>query len=125
LRIDLTPIALGGLTETISVIRELRKNITDEIVFVVGSDQIPTFPKWTHWEELQKEVQFLIVARKGFPLENIPQNAKVIHDPNYVPLDDSATQIREFVANRKSITGLVPKKVEEYIIEHGLYKGKG
>lgn len=121
LKIDLTPIELGGLTETISVVRALRKKITDEIFFVAGSDQIPTFPKWTHWQDLQNEVKFLIIARKGSPVENLPKNCIVIDDPNYEPLDDSATRIREYLKEGKSITGLVPEKVEGYIIKHGLY----
>lgn len=122
MKIDLTPVTLGGLTETITVIRELRKKVKDEIFFVVGSDQIPTFPQWTHWEELQQEVTFLMVARKGFPTADVPKNCIVIDDPNYIPLEDSATQIRERIKKGESISGLVSKKVEEYIIEHGLYK---
>lgn len=120
-RIDETPIRLGGLTETLRVVREIRKRISDEIVFIVGSDQLGSFDKWTHWEELQKEVHFLIVARKGFPLENIPSNASTIPDPTYEPLEDSATRVRDKLAKGESITDLVPKKVEEYIKEHALY----
>src|SRR5579872_1526832 len=123
LRIDLTPTELGGLTETISVMRALHKKFPQhEFVFVVGSDQLPTFPKWSHWEELQKEVHFLMVARKNSPLENIPENVTVINDPNYVPLEDSATKIRELRKIGKSIHGLVPNVVEEYIEKKQLYK---
>ena len=119
--IDTTPIALGGLTETLSVVRTIRKKIKDDIIFLCGSDQLKTFHRWTHWQELQKEVQFLIVARKGSPLENIPPNAHIIDDPTYQPLEDSATQIRERIKMGKSISGLVPEKVEKYIIEQQLY----
>lgn len=119
-KIDLTPIELGGMTETISVVRALRKKYPqDEFVFVVGSDQ--PFSRWTHWEELEKEVHFLIVARKGSVMENIPSNATFITDPTYEPLDDSATRIRELRKMGKSITGLVPESVEKYIISHNLY----
>lgn len=121
LKVDLTPVALGGLTETIKVMRELRKTVRDEIIFVVGSDQLAVFHKWTHWEELEKEVRFLIVARKGSPIENVPVNAVVIEDPTYEPLEDSATRIREFLKEGKSISGLVSEKVEKYIMERGLY----
>ena len=120
-KIDLTPIRLGGLTETISVVRELRKSIQDEILFVAGSDQLGTFHKWTHWEELEREVKFLIIARKGSPIIHPPKNCIVIDDPTYEPLEDSATRIREFRKEGKPITGLVPEKVEEYIIKHKLY----
>lgn len=122
LKVDTTPLALGGLTETISVVRELRKKIKDEIVFVVGSDNVNVFHKWTHWEELEREVKFLVVMRKGSPIENVPQNAYLIDDPNYIPLEDSATRVREYIKEGKSIAGLVPPLVEKYIIQHGLYK---
>lgn len=122
-KIDETPIKLGGLTETIAVMRKIKQKYSEhEFIFVCGSDQLPTFPKWSHWDELQKEVHFLIIARKGSPLTNIPQNATVIDDPTYEPLEDSATRIRELRKAGKSISGLVPKSVEEYIIKHGLYK---
>lgn len=123
LKVDMTPVELGGQTETIQVVRKLREKYPQhEFVFIVGSDQLPTFYKWSHWEELLKEVHFLVVARKGSPLENMPANATVIDDPSYEPLEDSATRIRERIKMGKPITGFVPKLVEEYIISHGLYK---
>ena len=123
LKVDMTPVELGGLTETIKVVRRLREKYSEyEFVFVVGSDQLPTFHKWSHWEELLKEVRFLIVARKNSPLENIPANATVISGATYEPLEDSATRIREFIKMGKSIHGLVPLKVEEYITKHKLYQ---
>jgi nicotinate-nucleotide adenylyltransferase len=120
--IDMTPVELGGQTETIKVVRALRKKYPQyEFLFVVGSDQLPTFHKWSHWEDLLKEVAFLVVARKNSPIDNVPVNAIVIKDPTYEPLGDSATRIREFLKEGKSIHGLVPMKVEEYIKEHKLY----
>ncbi len=121
-KIDETPLKLGGLTETISVVRELRKTVKDNIIFVVGSDQLSVFHRWTHWEELEREVQFLVVARKGSPIQQVPPNCVILEDPTYEPLEDSATKIRDLVREEKSIHGLVPKEVERYIIEHELYK---
>ncbi len=122
LKVDMTPVEIGGATETIAVVRRLRQKYPEhEFVFVVGSDNMNVFHKWTHWEELLKEVHFLVVARKGSSVENAPSNATVITDPNYVPLEDSATRIRDLIKDRQSITGLVPESVEKYIIEHKLY----
>src|SRR5947209_1911099 len=62
MKINDIAIQLGGITETISVARALRqKNPEHEYFFVCGSDLVPTFPKWTHWEELEKELHFLII----------------------------------------------------------------
>lgn len=122
IKIDETPIALGGLTETIAVVRKLRAEYPQhEFIFVVGSDNMNVFHKWTHWEELLAEVHFLVVARKGSPLENIPANCTILEDPSYEPLEDSATRVREYRKAGKSIHGLVPDAVEEYIVQHNLY----
>lgn len=121
LKIDETPMALGGMTETIFVIRALKKTVQDKIVFLCGSDQLSTFSDWTHWKELENEVKFLIVARKGSPIVHVPPNCTVIKDPTYEPLEDSATRIRNLLKMGKSITGLVPEKVEGYILQHKLY----
>ena len=39
-----------------------------------------------------------------------------------LPVDASSTNIRNLIKEGKPITGLVPPGVEEYIIEHKLYK---
>ncbi len=123
LKVDMTPVELGGTTETIAVVRHLRKKYPrHEFVFVVGSDQLPTFHKWSHWKELLAEVPFLLIARKNSPIEHVPANAAVITDPTYEPLADSATRIRQLLKEGKSIAGLVPQKVEDYIMEKGLYR---
>ena len=121
IKIDTTPIELGGLTETITVMREIRsKSPENTYFFVCGSDQ--PFSKWTHWEELEKEVTFLIVPRKGSSLDIIPTNCIILDDLTYEPVDDSATRIRNLLQEGKPITGLVPSAVEKYILEKGLYK---
>ncbi|MGH7246015.1 MAG: nicotinate (nicotinamide) nucleotide adenylyltransferase [Candidatus Levyibacteriota bacterium] len=122
MRIETMAVVLGGMTETLTVVRKLREKYNHTFVFICGSDQIPTFPKWTHWEELQKELQFLIIARKGYPVAMLPKNCMLLEDANYTPLDDSATEIRNRIKNSKPITDLVPRKVEEYIIQEKLYK---
>lgn len=116
-----TAIKIGGMTETITVIRELRKQFTYDFIFVCGSDQLSSLHKWTHWKELEKELPFLIVARKGYPIMNVPENATCLDDPNYHPLEDSATRIREYSKEGKSINGLLPKEVAIYIAEKKLY----
>lgn len=121
-RVDLTPVEIGGLTETISVIRKIhRKYPQHNFIFVVGSDNMNIFYKWTHWKELLKEVQFFVVARKGSPIENVPRNCTILEDPTFEPHEDSATRIRDLIKEGKSIHGLVPRKIEEYIINHKLY----
>ena len=41
---------------------------------------------------------------------------------NMLPVDASSTEIRELIEKGKPLKGLVPPEVEEYIIEHQLYR---
>ncbi len=116
-------IRLGGMTETITVMRHLHKQFSkDQFFFICGSDQLENFTKWTHWEELKKEVKFWIVERGNFSIHNVPENCEIIQDPNYIPLEDSATEIRERLKLNLSIKNLVSEGVEKYIIKKRLYK---
>lgn len=124
LRIKVSDVAirLGGSTVTYDVVSQLKTETNYEFVFVCGSDQIPSFHKWTKWNELEKVLTFIIIARKDYPVENLPTNCRLLSDKSYEPLEDSSTKIRQLLKEGKSIHGLVPEKVEEYIIEHKLYK---
>lgn len=116
-------IKLGGMTETIIVMRFLKKMYPEnEFFFICGSDQLPTFPKWTHWEDLLNEVKFWVVARKDYPLNQKYTNCEIIEDSSYIPLNDSATKIRERIKNGGPIKNLVSESVEKYILEKGLYR---
>ena len=41
---------------------------------------------------------------------------------NMIPVKASSTEIRNLIKEGKNITGLVPPGVEDYIIEHKLYR---
>jgi nicotinate-nucleotide adenylyltransferase len=71
------------------------------LTLVIGSDQIPMFQKWKKWERLIKQ----------YPIIVYPRNR----------IDVSSTQIKQFIKEGKSITSLVPKRVEEYIFRNNLY----
>lgn len=112
-----------GLTTTIDVIRALQKQTTNTYIFIAGADQLPRLHEWHDYEELLMRLPFLIIPRKGYDEDlELPANCMWLSDKTYEPLEDSATRVRERVKKGESISHLVPKKVEEYIIEHGLYK---
>ena len=49
---------------------------------------------------------------------------KVVRKLVTEPIELSSTQIRKRVAEGKSISGLVPQKVERFILENGLYRAE-
>lgn len=113
----------NGMTVTIDVIRELQKKTTNTYIFIAGSDQLPRLHEWHDYKELMMRLPFLIFPRVGYQLEgDLPEGCMWLSDKAFEPLDDSSTKIRENVKMGKSISGLVPKVVEKYIVEHQLYK---
>ncbi len=100
----------------IDTIEELRRRTPDaELFYLVGSDNLPRLHTWHRFDDLQKLVCFVILARDAEPI-----------DPRYTTIrrliDVSATDIRNRVATGRSIRYLVPASVEEIIRREQLYK---
>jgi nicotinate-nucleotide adenylyltransferase len=111
-----------GKTFVIDIIRELQKKTKNTYLFIAGSDQITRFHEWIDYDELLMRLPFLIFPRKGYVLNgSLPHNCLWLSDKTFIPLEDSATRIREKLKKGESIAGLVSKKVEKYIKEHRLY----
>ena len=87
--------------------------------WIIGSDQVSDFPKWEYWQEIINIYGLTIVQRDG--KVHLPTLAGI----TFLQSDDipnvSSTGIREKVKKGESISNLVPKKVEEYIMKHKLY----
>lgn len=93
-----------------------------EYVFLIGSDQLPTFESWGNWQKLLKSMRFLVFPRLGHPASPLHENMSVLEHELLITTDISSTKIRERVARGLSIEEFVPKKITEYIVAHGLYK---
>lgn len=102
--------------EIFAVIEKLYKQ--DEIYFLLGADNLYKIK-----EELQNRYNYIVIKRKDFVIrQNFMnrKNIKIIENEFYAEV--SSTQIREQIKKEKTlpIKG-VPKGVEEYIKENGLY----
>lgn len=123
MEIKTTAIDIGGTTETITVFRKLKSENPDfDFVFICGSDQITNFHKWTHWSEIEKELPFIIVSRAGHPAENLPSNCTILKDPEYIPIEDSATRVRNAIKRGENIEKFVAPEVHQYIEKYKLYE---
>lgn len=89
--------------------------------FVIGSDWLPGFTIWGQWEELLDKLPFLVFPRSGFPVEPLQRNMTVVHHPQLIQTDISATKIRNRIKAGLSIDQFVPPEVSEYITKHKLY----
>jgi len=104
-------------------IRALKKEFPQhEFYFILGSNLVQEFSKWKQPREIVKEVSIIIVPLPELKeiKEKLLENALVLRKAKRVNV--SSTMVRERVRAGKSIKGLVPAAVEQYIKENNLYK---
>jgi len=116
----------SGPSYTIDTVRELRRRGLGRLGWLIGADWLPKLPTWRCWDELQREVRFVIARRPGFEIDfhKLPAAVQSLRDHVVdAPLVDvSSTDIRQRVRRGQPITGLVPPEVERYIHDHRLYR---
>jgi nicotinate-nucleotide adenylyltransferase len=117
----------SGKSYTIDTIKEC-KNVYGsnvDILFIMGGDSVFEIETWKKPEELFEMCTVIVTSRPGFDLSKIHsryQDKITLTDVSHI--DISSTDIRQRVQEGKSITYLVPKKVEEYIQKENLYRLK-
>lgn len=113
---------------TYITIEELYKRykIDDKIGFIIGFDAFREITEWYETDKLKELVHFIVFPREG---EIDKDRLALLHYKGYKftvakmpPIDISSTMIREKLEQNKSVGGLLPPVVLEYIRENGLYK---
>lgn len=119
-----------GKSYTYLTICELYEKFSVEgkIKFLIGTDAFEKIESWYESDKLKNLVDFVVFIREnnfdGKRFEYLRNNG---YNFKFMPLeflDISSTEIRDRIKNGKSIKGLVPQKVEEYVKEHELYKNQ-
>lgn len=116
--------------DTLNLLRDQRPQ--DKFVWIIGTDQVASFAKWKNWKEIIDKFKLIVVPRTNFKkakeeLNNIsqlvsfPKNIILVDRKKFKPIYISSTLTRKRINENKPIKNLVPKKVEEYIIENKLY----
>ena len=123
-----------GNTYTADTLRILKENAPDtEIFFMLGYDSLSWVDRWYHAEEVLKNC-VLVPFLRGRDMEDkmrekireLEENYGARIRPAYlIPPDVSSTMVRTMVREGKSIRGLVPEKVEQYILDNRLYLDDG
>lgn len=97
----------------------------NEIVFLIGVDNLPELQKWINADSLLKDFRFIVVNRNQRELEK-----EIAADPFLSRHKDSFIVLPEFNADISSTKfretlnlDLVAKDVGEYITTHQLYRG--
>lgn len=136
----------GHVFYTIDTVRRFRREHPDDhLYFIVGADQFLEIPTWKNYDSLLDACDFIIASRPGFRLDalrlvippeklgrtgspgsndghKIMLRKSAVHLLPTVSSHVSSTEIRERAHHRQGIRGLVPARVEEYILRQALYR---
>lgn len=133
----------GHVFYSIDTVRRFRReHPEDHLYFIVGADQFLEIPTWKSYESLLDACDFIIASRPGFRLDALrlvipPEKLGRAHSPDghqitlrksavhllpTVASHVSSTEVRERIQRSQGIRGLVPARVEEYILRQALYR---
>ncbi|MGB7759283.1 MAG: nicotinate-nucleotide adenylyltransferase [Bryobacteraceae bacterium] len=107
---------------SIDTIEKVRASLdaADELFFLIGADAFAEIQTWYRWQDVARQVVFLVISRPGHPCA-IPEDvtAERLDSPQ---LEISSSAIRQRL-ERGERDAEVPTPVFEYIVQHGLYRG--
>jgi len=126
-----------GPSYTVETLRLLREQWGEQstIYFVIGWDSLEDLLDWYDPAGILERLDYLVaVKRPGYNegegyldrleerLPGIRQRLIIVSAPR---LEISATGLRQRVAEGRPIKYQVPEVVEQYILQHGLYRSRG
>lgn len=130
-KIEVSDIELcrDGSSYTIDTLRALEKIYGDaELYLIMGADMLMCLDSWREYRGIIDRCVICTAARNDSTVKQLRLKAKELEIPdNRVIISDeeimtvSSTEIREKIKKGDSISGLVPKTVEKYIIDNRLY----
>jgi nicotinate-nucleotide adenylyltransferase len=89
-----------------------QKHPGHRFALLVGADILPDTDKWYRWDLVQALARIVVVGREGYPpVPGSPSLPRI-----------SSTEVRERIARGEDVSGLVPRKVREYLDARGLYR---
>jgi nicotinate-nucleotide adenylyltransferase len=119
----------SGPSYTADTLEQLAADIPDAtLVFLMGEDSLYDLPTWHDPERILRSALIGVAARPGFDvdLSAITKAVPAAKDRIFlVPtpeIDISSRGVRQRVADGRPITYFVPREVEAYIAQRGLYR---
>ena len=119
-------VALDPFARTVDSLEALA---LDDPVFLVGADEFASFLGWKEPERVLELARLGVASRPGVDDARIRGVLAALSRPERVtffplePYPISSTELRQRVASRASLDGLVPPGVEAAIERLGLYAG--
>ncbi len=120
-----------GVSYTIETARAFAERFGDNLRLVLGMDSLRDLHLWRQSRELVEEFRFIIYRRPGCTAPDLrdlgaqfgPAGAASLTQAIVAGREEniSSTAIRDRLAMGKSVKGLLPTAVLDYITEHRLY----
>lgn len=110
----------GETYETLQLMKEQFPD--DRFSFLMGSDQLKSFTKWGHWQELLNQMPFYVYPRNGYDDPVTLPNMTLLHAETQVITNLSSSLIRKRIAQNLPLTHLVPEPIIDYLTVHKLYR---
>jgi nicotinate-nucleotide adenylyltransferase len=121
-----------GVSYAVDTFNELKKKYGEKakLFYIMGLDSINEILEWKKPLELFKLCEFIVSTRPGSRIRTFkrlvrfPPLQKEVDKIHLMELKEniSSSDIRERLKSGKSVKGLLPRAVENYIQKHGLYK---
>lgn len=122
-RINRVELNYRGTTYTIKTIKKLKSKHLHRFFWTIGSDVLNEIKIWQDYKKLLEEIEFIVFKRKGYPIIKV-RGLKIANLIKKKETGTSSTEIRKRVKEGKSLKGLVPLSIKEYIEKESLYKQK-
>lgn len=121
-----------GPSYAVDTLERLQTDDPADYVFILSSEALSGLKSWRDPDRLLELCRIAVVPRPGFPMlerswvaEQFPGREERVLFMDGPRLGHSASDIRRRVAARRSIRYLVPREVQAYIAERGLYQASG
>ena len=134
----------GVPSYTVDTLRALREELgpRQPLAWLVGADSLRSLDQWHEWEALFGLAHFIVAERSGSSLQRgltpalavalhgrfVSQESELLRTPGgrilrlKTPLRaESATAVRQRIAEGGAWRDLLPDAVADYVADHGLY----
>ncbi|MCX5782037.1 MAG: nicotinate-nucleotide adenylyltransferase [Elusimicrobia bacterium] len=109
-------------TYTFNTLRYFEKKYPNaDIFFLIGSDSLNELKSWKNIGDFKTLCSFIVAQRKGYKPDKNNKYLKNAYFTKNEIQNISSSSIRNLIKKGKTVSGLVPKSIETYIIKKKLY----
>jgi nicotinate-nucleotide adenylyltransferase len=116
-RLTVSPLEreLGGTSRTLRLIEALERQHGDaSFRLVLGADILHEVARWQAFDEIQRRAPLFVAGRAGTAHDDVDERTPVL--PNV-----SSTELRALLSRGEDPGPWLPRRVHEYVRQHGLY----